>query len=217
MINILLSSNEVQIRNIYDVIEHIKVRPALYIRENKISNLQCYLDGYQAALIHNAINHESIFPQFWYFHEWTMQKYNWSSSVAGWTNILLKENNNNEEKALQVFFELCDEFKTLHPISIQKIKLTKKNMDFYHTKCQTFDGKMNQIYENANELLLVKFSHNFGFSYFMLNENKIEGSSWTKRFENEKLAKTHIENLFDAQNSWEALSGDLKLILEQTM
>jgi len=212
-----MPNNKFYINNIYDLIEKIKSRPAMYIGDNKISSFRSYIDGYSSALKIHGIKFESTFPPFWYFHEWVMQKYNWRESTTGWNNIILKENNYDDEKSLTIFFELFDEFKTLKPISAEQIKLTKKNISFYHKNCQMMDGNGNPIYENAEEIFLIKFSPNLGFYFFMIDKNKIQGTSWMERFKNEKLAKTHIETLFDVQNSWRVLNGDLKLVLDQAM
>ena len=160
---------ETKINNIYDLITLTKRRPGMYIGEAKISTMHSFLDGYTfCSFIHN-IRQEDVFPQFWYFHEWAMHKYGWGESTAGWKRVILTENNYDEEKALEVFFEMMDEFKTLHPISIKKLKLTQENLDYHKSeKCIHKNHEGSPVYEHIDEILLVNYSHTVGFSYFLM-------------------------------------------------
>jgi len=213
-----------KINDVYDLIDTIRPRPAMYFGDNKISNLQAFLSGYDFSTYVHNIKDKSVFPPFWYFNEWAMHKYNWRESTAGWKNIILKENENNEEKALNVCFEMIDEFKTLHPLSIQKVKITDQSLTFHRSdKCKIKKiirsdlSDPKPVYENADEILLVEFSHSFGFSFFVINQNKSVGTSWMDRFKDQKSAKEKIELLFGPQNSWDKLDGDLTKALQQIL
>jgi hypothetical protein len=205
--------------NMYDLIDLMKVRTGMYLGESKISNMSSFLDGYLfCSQIHN-IKQEKVFPPFWYFHEWAKEKYNWYESTAGWKNIILQENNNDEEAVLNVFFDLMDDFKTLHPIKIEQLKLEKENLDFHHSEeCKTkyMDGR--PIYDTASAVLLVTYSHNFGSSYFVLNTDCDADFSWRDRFKNVKAAKESIKGLFgEPCSAWQTLSGDLGAILKEAI
>jgi hypothetical protein len=207
------------IDNIYDLIDLMKPRPAMYIGDYKISAMNSFLDGYQfCSHVHN-IKQENVFPPFWYFHEWAKETYNWYESTAGWKNIILQENDNDEAKALTVFFDLMADFKTLHPIKIERLSLEKQNLDFLHSdECSTkyMDGQ--PLYETADAVLLVTYSHNFGLSYFVSGTGDAANFSWRDRFKTEKAAKESIERLFGKpQNAWEVLDGDLLTIIKQAM
>ncbi len=210
---------EVRLNNIYDLIDLMKLRPAMYIGECKISAMSSFLDGYHFCSITHNIKEDKVFPPFWYFHEWAKENYNWYESTAGWKNIILQENNNDEAKALDVFFDLMADFKTLYPIKIERLRLEKQNLAFHHSKkCTTkyMDGR--PIYEHATEVLLVTYSHNFGLSYFVPNTGDAFDFSWRDRFKNEKSAKESIKRLFGKpQNAWEVLNGDLLTTLKQVI
>ena len=207
---------EIEINNIYDLIELIEKRPGMYIRDARISSLRSFLDGYQfSAMVHN-IEKEQVFPPFWYFHEWAMHKYGWGESTAGWKNIILEENQNDEELALTKCFELIREFRTLKPISIQRSKLNKTNIKFHHSedcKIKRYIDPIKQLtgplYENADEIFIIEFSHNFGFSIFIGLNGKSIGLDWRDRFKTDEEAIAKAETLFGESLIWENLTGDL--------
>lgn len=209
------------INNIYDLIDAIRSRPVMYIGSNKISNMRTFLDGYEFSILVHNVEGKDVFPPFWYFHEWAMHKYKWRESTAGWNNIILKENGNDEEQALKVFFEMIDEFKKLRPISIQKTLITKQGMAFHHSdKCQIkIIGQdlsdLKPVYESVDEVLLVEFSLAFGYSFFVVSRGKLTGLDWRHRFKDQKSAKKHVELLFGPQNNWEILEGDLLQAIKQ--
>lgn len=207
---------DLEINNQFELIELIKKRPALYIGNNQITSMRNFLDGYDFACLVNGIEHNNIYPQFWYFHEWAMEKYNWSESTAGWKNIILKENNNDEEKSLEIFFEMIDEFKTLKPISVEIIELQKENLSFHLSElCKTkiYNHKTKEfdlpVYENVDKLFLVEHSHNFGFSVFITYKGKLIGNDWTKRFKKPEEAKLFAQSQFNIKKKWNPLLGNL--------
>ncbi|MEP1305938.1 MAG: hypothetical protein ABJK11_16225 [Balneola sp.] len=206
----------IKIENIFELIELIKKRPGLYIADSNITSIQNFIYGYDLACLVNNIEHKNVFPLFWYFHEWIKEKYNWSSSTAGWKNIILQENNNDEIKSLDVFFAQIEEFKKLHPISIEYIELTKENLEFNNSencKMKTYNPKTKlfdlPIYTKADRVFLVEHSHDFGFSIFVNCKGKLVGNDWTRRFENSEKGKLYTNNLFGTNNNWKVIQGDL--------
>lgn len=207
---------DIKINNQFELIELIKQRPGLYIDSNNITSMQNFLNGYDFACLVNEIEYNNVYPLFWYFHEWVMEKYNWYESTAGWKNIILKNNNDDEIKALEVFFEMINEFKTLKPVSIELIELEKENLNFHHselcrTKVYNHKTKLFDLpaYENADKLFLVEHSHSFGFSVFVSYNDKLTGSDWTKRFKKANQAKAFAKSQFDIKKDWKTLSGNL--------
>ena len=201
---------------ILDLIALMKNRTGMYIGEYKISAMRSFIDGYHFFASTHDIAIKEVFPQFWYFHEWAMHKYDWGESTAGWKNIILSENGNDEAKALDVFFEMIDEFKTLKPIKLQKMRIGAENLAYHLSSDYVArDGEGNPIYDDLDEVLLVEFSHDFGHSYFMLKDNKIMGSSWTTRYKKDASAKKSLAAYFGESSKWETLSGDLLDILNK--
>jgi hypothetical protein len=202
------------IQNSYDLIDLMRTRTAMYLGEYKISAMWSFLEGYNMAIRLNNVAQTPEYPPFWYFHEWAKEKYKWGESTAGWKNIILQENGGDEEKALTVFFEMMTDFQTLMPLSIEKVSLSAENMRFHHSsECATRYGDGSPVHKMATDVFLVEFSHNFGFAYFVINENKMQGTEWTTRFKTRKAAKAHIATIFGVVEMWTALKGDLKAAL----
>jgi hypothetical protein len=212
-----MKSETTSVQNIFEVIENIKARPALFFGDSKITSLNAFLHGYDFCESVNGKQQNHVFPPFWYFNEWAMHKYNWPESTAGWKNIILQENQNDEEKALKVFFEMIEEFKTLHPLSIQKLILTDQHLTFHHSEqCAIKRGDKKPIYVKADEILIVEFSHSFGFSFFVLSNGRHIGG-WPDRFKNLVSAKDGIERLFGHVDDFRNLTGDLVKIVKQIL
>lgn len=189
----------------------------MYLGDKKISTLRTFLDGYNFATQIHHVDCSNEYPPFWYFHEWAMDQYGWYESTAGWKNIILKENDNDEEKSLQVFFQLIDEFKKLHPISIESAYINDENLAFHHSdNCIIKYGNGKPIYENASEVMMVRFSHDFGLSLFVVQNGKSVGTEWTTRYDTSSEAKHQVERLF-GNVEWREQKGDLTEILKNTL
>jgi hypothetical protein len=88
--------------------ENFRIRTAMFIGEKRISTLKSFFDGiYYSFDIYN-IKEENIFLGL---NEWTIKYYNWKETSAGWKDIILKECENDEEKAVDEFFRIYDKFK----------------------------------------------------------------------------------------------------------
>ncbi len=202
------------IQNKYDLIDMMRLRTGMYLGEYKISLMSAFLYGYDMAIRLNNVAQTPEYPPFWYFHEWAKEKYKWGESTAGWKNIILQENGGDEEKALNVFFEMMTDFQTLMPLRIEKTSLSAENMHFHHSeKCISRYADGRPVHEKASEIFLVKFSHNFGFAYFVIHENKVQDFEWRTRFKTKKAAKEHIAGMFGEVETWTVLKGDLKSVL----
>lgn len=91
------------------VSESFRKRPGMYIGENSISLLKAFLDGIAYAIDVNKIDPKEDL-NLEGFNDWVAKKYNYFESTAGWKNIILNENNQDEEKSLKEFFKLYDQF-----------------------------------------------------------------------------------------------------------
>ncbi len=101
----------IEIKNIYELINLIRPRLGMYIGENTITAMRSFLFGYGFALEVHKIKRESEEPDFALFHDFVANKYNEESSTAGWCNLILKHNENDQKKSLEVFFNLVEEFR----------------------------------------------------------------------------------------------------------
>jgi hypothetical protein len=83
-----------------ELLEKIRVRPALYLGDSKITSLYHFLDGY---FINNSA------PEFDGFNDF-VSSYFGKYGTAGWKNHILAWCNGDEEQGLKLFFELYDEY-----------------------------------------------------------------------------------------------------------
>jgi hypothetical protein len=82
----------------------------MYIGDWTISSLMAFMSGYFLATSMNNLDDNDVI-NFNEFHDWVARHFGWVESTAGWKNIILKECNGDEKKALAKFFELYDLFK----------------------------------------------------------------------------------------------------------
>ena len=190
------------IHSINDLISQIRTRTAMYTGDNKLSSLRSFIDGFRFALNTHSIeiNENEPLP-FWFFHEWVARYYHWGESTAGWCYMILKENNNDEEKSLKIFFELYDQFSKIKIIHTQQMILNQQHIDFHYSEeCKTkviSDWKARTkepVYKNPTAVRLFELSDHFGFVYQVTDGNK---KKWERTvFEDELSAKKEITGLF---------------------
>jgi hypothetical protein len=97
--------------SVYDLLELIRQRPAMYIGCKSILQLRAFLCGYQFAAETHDIPDQSE-PEFGKFHDWVARKFGWYESTAGWANIILQETGNDEEASVDHFYTLIDQFRS---------------------------------------------------------------------------------------------------------
>jgi hypothetical protein len=82
----------------------IRMRPHMFLREAKISNLVDFLNGYRFG---NALKDEYFGEDG--FLEWFWKKYN-IKYPSFWQTAFLDEANDDEKKALELYFGYLDEY-----------------------------------------------------------------------------------------------------------
>lgn len=115
--------------SLYDVIETIGKRPAMYVGEQRLKNMGLFLNGYQMAM-HDAGVENATEPAFAGFHEFVRQKLNFSGGSAGWERMILAvaagcdprqvtweeldapRSLEVHQKSLALFFQLLQEFRS---------------------------------------------------------------------------------------------------------
>ncbi|MES2763426.1 MAG: hypothetical protein V4677_14525 [Bacteroidota bacterium] len=108
-----------KIRNIKDYLAQLRLRPGMYIGENKITKLHDHLLGYRMALIFNQCNDTIDKDFFDNFNDFVCSYYDVNTN-SGWSHLILEQTFGNEEQALTTFFELYDLFVTKAEISSSK-------------------------------------------------------------------------------------------------
>lgn len=75
-------------KNIYELIETLSVRTAMYTGEHKLSNIRSFIDGYTFAIEDEELCREFL-SDFGGFHDWVAEKLGFHESTAGWQNMIL--------------------------------------------------------------------------------------------------------------------------------
>ena len=94
---------------IYDVLEAIRSRPAMYIPEPSIKQLRAFLDGYLGGLgrVRYAVRGEADLRRF---NEWIARRLGFPEPTSGWCNMI-RTKSLSDEDAFTRFFMLLDEFR----------------------------------------------------------------------------------------------------------
>lgn len=87
-------------KNIFDTLEDIKVKPELYLGAKNLTYLYHFINGYVfRSMDMNDYNSSKIRE----FHFWIPKKT--GIDVENWLQNLLIKTNHNEEKAVDLFFQ----------------------------------------------------------------------------------------------------------------
>lgn len=93
---------------LYQVLDRIRERPAMWIGEASISALRSFIDGFFIAC--NGGTQE--IPDFNGFNDFVGEYYG-KYTTPGWKNLILSDSYGNEQEALRIFFDLLDEFRAM--------------------------------------------------------------------------------------------------------
>ncbi|MBE9216983.1 hypothetical protein IQ247_30760 [Plectonema cf. radiosum LEGE 06105] len=94
--------------NLYEMLNRIKKRPAMYLGKNSIFSLQAFLAGYNGAKREMGLLPTEEEEEFEYFLNWIRKRFKVETNQS-WASIIVFYSA-DENKALDTFFELFDEF-----------------------------------------------------------------------------------------------------------
>jgi hypothetical protein len=97
-------------KDIYEVIEAVKLRPEMYAGSRTISDVYKFLAGVHFGFMIDQKKKEH--PEFREFHTWIREKLELEPLSVHYAHTLLEYYKNDEEKSLQAFFELISEYKS---------------------------------------------------------------------------------------------------------
>ncbi|MEV7862420.1 hypothetical protein AB0O86_27250 [Streptomyces hirsutus] len=87
-------------RDVYDLLEHVRIRPGMFVRGGSLRELEMLLVGYRAALqVHHVDEDFAFAPAGGPFAEWLSATRGWS--MAGWASAI--ERQLPDEPALDAF------------------------------------------------------------------------------------------------------------------
>ena len=114
-----------------DMINAIRKRPGMFLGNNSITALWHFLNGYQAAQRDIGVCWKGeLFPlRFKYMSEFTNIRLDCHNNL-GWCSHILTFCNDDEEKALDMFFGLYDEYKQIGMRRYWKAVLSEENIQW---------------------------------------------------------------------------------------
>ena len=211
---------------LFEEIETIRQRPGLYIGNNSATAMYHYLGGFMAAM--HRLRAEDKATQllplpFMFFNDYVSNHYCGKQSAMGWCSIILEKNSFDEEKSLEIFFELFSKFKTLSILHCQYAKLTEEAITFHYTSeyapkvFRQRDDKQagalyphdykpaEPLYLNPKEIYLMELSD--AGSIFMVNtdsQHRVERGI----YKSENEIKSHLAQCFGNSLDWNDIEMD---------
>jgi hypothetical protein len=169
--------------NLYDFIDKMRERPAMYLGEASITLLSAYIGGIYDGCIYNTTEE----PPFAGFNDF-LGSYYGKYSTAGWKNMILADNYGNETQALTAFFELLDEFraneKKLDARAIVHKMLHYSLLDFRAENDHERQKQIADMLHNVPLQLGNKFG-NYSFEYDEILQNifdRANGNAYLHRW-----------------------------------
>ena len=98
-------------KDVYEFFEKIREQPILFVGQKSLTRIQMFFYGYLYALDLQDIDFDQRKFGPYNFHDWIAKKLGWAESTSGWLNMILNKVNGDEEKAVDLFFALLEEFK----------------------------------------------------------------------------------------------------------
>lgn len=166
---------------IYDIMDVLRERFALYMGSKSITLLRSFLDGavYASHIlgIDDGYNDFSPIP-LRFFNDYVAQFYNYFESTAGWMNMILNKNNGEEETSFDMFYTLLDNFRSINISKIQKCVLTQEQKNFHivneyapkrvsHNDC----NRIEPLFIDPKAIYLIELSNSLGY-LCMVEANK---------------------------------------------
>lgn len=127
--------------NIFDWLDGIRARPAMYIRNLSLESLEDKIWGYYVALGMHGIS-EAVPDMTWHFSDWLRFRKKWSLSL-GWANAI-ESNNPTPEKALTAFFKLVDEYRRLTPTVLCTVRVGPRHNPTGRRIVRGMDGRIDK-------------------------------------------------------------------------
>jgi hypothetical protein len=104
-----------------DRFETFRRRPIMFTGKYSIGAVRSFLEGYACAMAnHGLLQEEDPFLVPHEFHDWVAYRLHFYESTSGWNNMI-RERSETEEKAIERFFVLLEEFRTRTPRVVGRV------------------------------------------------------------------------------------------------
>ncbi|MFE6613791.1 hypothetical protein [Amycolatopsis sp. NPDC057786] len=97
-----------QCQNVQEILDQIRLRPGMWLRQRSLRDLESILFGYGVALDVHGLDEKFTMGAVGPFAQWIEARFGWSMS-AGWAVAI--EAHSDGEEPLKVFFRLLDEYR----------------------------------------------------------------------------------------------------------
>jgi hypothetical protein len=110
-LNWMNNEDEVMRKKPGGLLDVIRKRPPLYLGRHSLSALWNFIQGYNLALRdHDLDNADHVLPR--QFHNWARRRLQGRDNSGSVRDMILASTNQDEASALDMFFELYDEFRS---------------------------------------------------------------------------------------------------------
>ena len=202
--------------SLHRMIRQIQTRPGMYIGSNALTPLFIFLSGYQAAERDLGIcRHGNLFPlDFQFMHSFVDTCLHTERVCAGWCQNILTFCHGDEEKALNLFFDLYQEFTQIKMKRYWKAFLTKKNIehnDKMEHCCIVKEHGTEPFYKSPIAVYVLELTIP---TYMLIVETTEEAHTETLFFTSDKEAKgtggipSGAEAYFGKIDTWEEFEAD---------
>jgi GNAT superfamily N-acetyltransferase len=113
--------------NIYELLDFVRRRTAMYTGRASCSHLNAFLHGVRLSSsdpvgFHSEAPNEPDFRDFW---DWVARRLGFYDSVSGWV-YMIEQQRKDPEEALLLFYQLLDEFRGLRPRTLAQVTYDPK-------------------------------------------------------------------------------------------
>lgn len=198
--------------SIFGMIDTIRKRPGMYLGSMSITHLFHFLDGYRAAeREYDQYRKKEMFPlDFYYMSEFTNVRLNCHNN-AGWCWHILEFCEGDEEKALNKFFELYDEFKQIKMTRYWKAVLSQDNIQWNNSMEHTCRNGKEPVFINPVAVYVIELSISmYILAVETMEDVRLEPQFFTSSEQAKGKSKIPLgaEIYFGKIDSWEEFQDD---------
>ncbi|OKH95754.1 hypothetical protein [Streptomyces uncialis] len=104
-----------ELAEVYDLLEEVRLRPGMWVRRSSLQHLDSILTGYRVALEIHGVEEEFDFLHTGPFAEWLWKRLGMAyPSALGWAVEIERAAEAANVPAMELFFDLLDEFRAAH-------------------------------------------------------------------------------------------------------
>ncbi|MFJ8913551.1 hypothetical protein [Amycolatopsis sp. NPDC102389] len=99
-----------QCQDVQEILDQIRLRPGMWLRQRSLRDLQSILFGYGVALDVHGLDEKFEMGPVGPFAQWIEARFGWPMAL-GWAVAI--EKHADGEEPLEAFFRLLDEYRTI--------------------------------------------------------------------------------------------------------